>query len=535
MRHLDHAEACIETAPDSSLAILDSIDTATLRSDNHRARHALLTTYARYRNYIVETDDSLISTAVDYYKSTSDERHFMQSLYSRATILQYANEHTQALLCARHAFELASEQGDHYWIGKCAERLHSLYHERYNRIEALKHAETARIEYHLAGKEEHSVFSALDLAGTYYGLQRYEEMHLILDSISTLNYLSSNTRLWLLRFKALCYNKINKCDSAGIVINTIIDEYGENALSREELEITFDIFLEKGNIEKARAYIPRIKDNAQNFADTLTFLSMEIAMARIDADYKNEAELLRQLRNIENRIISTTNNDALELADRDYFVALALEKQENAFRTKITALIIIIILLAIVIAYRWFLYRRDKEIENNVAYIHSLNSNIKLEQAMRLIAQKDLQEFQNNALAKNELYTRLFSKYTGMLDSLCSQYFDHDESEISKKSLLRSIKSEIEQLRSDDSIRQICDTVDEYTGGTISKLRSQATWMSENDIAFVAMLIAGFSPKAINVFLGIKPNSVYTKKARIKDRISEKKLPDLELFLKLLG
>lgn len=81
-------------------------------------------------------------------------------------------------------------------------------------------------------------------------------MHLILDSISTLNYLSSNARLWLLRFKALCYNKINKCDSAGIVINTIIDEYGENALSREELEITFDIFLEKGNIEKARAYIP---------------------------------------------------------------------------------------------------------------------------------------------------------------------------------------------------------------------------------------------------------------------------------------
>lgn len=154
---------------------------------------------------------------------------------------------------------------------------------------------------------------------------------------------------------------------------------------------------------------------------------------------------------------------------------------------------------------------------------------------MRLIAQKDLQEYQNNASAKNELYTRLFSKYTGMLDSLCSQYFDHDESEISKKSLLRSIKSEIEQLRSDDSIRQICDTVDEYTGGAISKLRLQATWMSENDIAFVAMLIAGFSPKAISVFVGIKPNSVYTKKARIKDRISEKKLPDLELFLKLLG
>ncbi len=534
MRHLDHAEACIETAPDSSLAILDSIDTATLRSDNHRARHALLTTYARYRNYIVETDDSLISTAVDYYKSTSDERHFMQSLYSRATILQYANEHTQALLCARHAFELASEQGDHYWIGKCAERLHSLYHERYNRIEALKHAETAKKEYHFAGKEEHSVFSAFDLAASYYELKQYEKMRQILDSVSSLD-LSSNAGLCLLRCNALYYNSIKNYDKAEAALDSIITLYGASTLGNDQFDILFRIYLEKDNIAEARALIPRIKEFAQDFADTLTFLSMEIAMARIDADYKNEAELLRQLRNVENHIIFTTNNDALELADRDYFVALALEKQENAFRTKITALIIIIILLAIVIAYRWFLYRRDKEIENNVAYIHSLNSNIKLEQAMRLIAQKDLQEFQNNALAKNELYTRLFSKYTGMLDSLCSQYFDHDESEISKKSLLRSIKSEIEQLRSDDSIRQICDTVDEYTGGTISKLRSQATWMSENDIAFVAMLIAGFSPKAINVFLGIKPNSVYTKKARIKDRISEKKLPDLELFLKLLG
>ena len=64
---LDQAEALMNAAPDTALALLDSIDSQRLsRADN--ARYALLRSQALDKNFIDITNDSLISIAVDYYK-----------------------------------------------------------------------------------------------------------------------------------------------------------------------------------------------------------------------------------------------------------------------------------------------------------------------------------------------------------------------------------------------------------------------------------------------------------------------------------
>ena len=63
---LDRAEPLIETAPDTALALLDSIDSRRLyRGD--KARYALLRSQALDKNYIDVTNDSLINIAVNYY------------------------------------------------------------------------------------------------------------------------------------------------------------------------------------------------------------------------------------------------------------------------------------------------------------------------------------------------------------------------------------------------------------------------------------------------------------------------------------
>ncbi|MBQ5750256.1 MAG: tetratricopeptide repeat protein, partial [Bacteroidaceae bacterium] len=63
---LDQAETLMNVAPDTALALLDSIDSHRLgRADN--ARYALLRSQALDKNYIDITNDSLISIAVDYY------------------------------------------------------------------------------------------------------------------------------------------------------------------------------------------------------------------------------------------------------------------------------------------------------------------------------------------------------------------------------------------------------------------------------------------------------------------------------------
>ena len=62
---LDQAETLMNAAPDTALALLDSIDSQRLgRADN--ARYALLRSHALETNFIDITNDSLISIAVDY-------------------------------------------------------------------------------------------------------------------------------------------------------------------------------------------------------------------------------------------------------------------------------------------------------------------------------------------------------------------------------------------------------------------------------------------------------------------------------------
>ena len=60
--------------PDSALNMLESISTDSLKTKADRAYHALLLTQARDKNYIVQTDDSLIQVAVRYY-DTHENAH----------------------------------------------------------------------------------------------------------------------------------------------------------------------------------------------------------------------------------------------------------------------------------------------------------------------------------------------------------------------------------------------------------------------------------------------------------------------------
>lgn len=61
------ADSLMEARPDSALFILESISSPQKLPRADRALYALLLTQAKYKNYIVLEDDSLIKTAVEYY------------------------------------------------------------------------------------------------------------------------------------------------------------------------------------------------------------------------------------------------------------------------------------------------------------------------------------------------------------------------------------------------------------------------------------------------------------------------------------
>ncbi|MDE6028517.1 MAG: hypothetical protein K2G23_10640, partial [Muribaculaceae bacterium] len=78
---MDRADRLMESAPDSAMAILDSIVPSSLSSRQEKARYALLKSMALDKHFIDTITFDVLQPAIDHYleKGTSDER--LRTLY----------------------------------------------------------------------------------------------------------------------------------------------------------------------------------------------------------------------------------------------------------------------------------------------------------------------------------------------------------------------------------------------------------------------------------------------------------------------
>lgn len=118
---LSSADSLMQQRPDSSLAILENIPRALLTEKDEQAHYALLLTKARHKNYIDETDDSLINIALKYYRRHSSDSLLMQSLFYKATILYNSANYPKAIISATKAEDIARKLNDNYWIARTCE------------------------------------------------------------------------------------------------------------------------------------------------------------------------------------------------------------------------------------------------------------------------------------------------------------------------------------------------------------------------------------------------------------------------------
>lgn len=71
-RVMVQADSLLNVRPDSAWRLLQTIPASALTTRADRAYYALLLTQARDKNYVAQTDDSLIRTAVRYYDACGD-------------------------------------------------------------------------------------------------------------------------------------------------------------------------------------------------------------------------------------------------------------------------------------------------------------------------------------------------------------------------------------------------------------------------------------------------------------------------------
>lgn len=94
---LVRADSLMATRPDSVLNILKCMPKDSLRTKADCAYYALLLTQAQDKNYIIQTDDSLIQTAVQYYDTHKDPSQQARAYFYWGNIYRDKNDYSQAI------------------------------------------------------------------------------------------------------------------------------------------------------------------------------------------------------------------------------------------------------------------------------------------------------------------------------------------------------------------------------------------------------------------------------------------------------
>ena len=96
-RKMDEAWRLMESAPDSSLVILESMDSIILKKDKDRARYALLKSMALDKNVIDTTTFDVLQPAIDYYPKHGSPDEKLRTYYYQGRIYQNAGRNDEAM------------------------------------------------------------------------------------------------------------------------------------------------------------------------------------------------------------------------------------------------------------------------------------------------------------------------------------------------------------------------------------------------------------------------------------------------------
>ncbi|MBQ8241630.1 MAG: hypothetical protein IJZ38_12520, partial [Bacteroides sp.] len=177
---LIRAEALMNEYPDSAWTVLNAISPDEMGQNRTRARYALLYTQAQDKTYRDETNDSLISIAVDYYRHTDDARRKFLSYYYKGRVYFNAKDYQNATLCYMEAELLTDEVGDDYLVGLLYSELGRIYRLYYDYPKSLEAHQKAAECYERAGKIRHRNYMWLNQSDVCRNMELYDESERLL-------------------------------------------------------------------------------------------------------------------------------------------------------------------------------------------------------------------------------------------------------------------------------------------------------------------------------------------------------------------
>lgn len=523
LHNIDKAQTVASDRPEEALAIMQGIPKGGVHGIANQARYALAYSEALYYNFIDVDSDTLTRSMAEYYIESDCHDERAEALYYHALVMRKRGELAEAMLMLEEAeVSLASvsnpkllalvhrTKGDIYNDGCLFVNALNSYAEAYNLFEAL-------------GLEKHSCSLLYDMGATEIQIRDFEGAERDLSAALEYGIHNGDRRFVCAVLHELLDLSIYNDDYQ--LCGELLDKFYEcDALlfgQAHYYAIKAIHISHLGHIQEALAML----DDAESM-EGVEWADINYARYMV---YRNGGDSANALRwhemgkHLQDALmLEVLEQPVLNVQIDKLRYSLQSERRERELVTQRNILIfvavaIVAVVMIVVVVRR--MRRKNEEIEHYVATVGELRDTLKM-------LPREM------SATVGALYRDRFSD----LNELCETYYDHEGSTRSKSMIYNKFISILESMKCDKQrLGELEDAVNRYRGGVMALLRREMPRLNERDMRVALYTFAGFSNRAIAIFIDSDPVAVSKMRYNIKHKIKNANIADGETLIAALS
>ena len=523
LERIDYAERIAVDNPAEALDVMRSIPRDEIRGSRNRVRYALVYSEAMYHNYIDSDSDTLTRVMAEYYLESDDHAERARALYQHALVKRMQGELAEAMLMLEEA-EVSLAECEN---GKLLALVHRTKGDIYNDgclfANALSSYAEARYYFEVQNLEYHYYSLLYDMGATEIQMRDFESARGYLSEALEYGIASDRKDFVCAVLHEMLELSIYMDDyeACGALLE-MFDTHDALLYGQSHYYAVKAMYLShRGAMDEAL----RMLDEAEEMED-VEWADIEYAryiVYRNGGDAKNALVWQERSKNSQDALmLEVLEQPVLNVQLDALRESLSSERRERKLVAQRNALIFIAVAIVIALFVLFVvrrLKRKNEELEHYIAAVGELQDTLKMLP-------------QEMSASVGALYRDRFNE----LNELCDIYYDHEGTSRSKSVIYNKFIETIEAIKGDEErIQELEATVNKYRDGAMEKLRREMPRLSERDRRVTLYLLAGFSNRAIAIFMDSDPVSVSKMRYNIKQKIKSANIADSELIIAALS
>ena len=517
---LAKVDAIMEEHPDSALHLLNEYHLTSSSSPSDSAYYGLLLTHTRYKNFIDETDDSLISRSVERFLRVGDKERASRALFLQGMIFFNAQRFSEAAVLFAKGFDMAHEAESYMWEGQCAMGLCMIYGKLHDASAQVDYARRSYDAFKKTLDDDWINYSIYALALAYNNNGKCEKSLSVIDELfdhgAFLNDSTLLSELYTLK---------------GITLSAL-GRYEESLNAYSKARLIKSSVLSVGDRQNIQVALSELKAKGDTCISYPFLEDLDIDGSPQDAfavyvkegRYKEAYERLERYKNLQDSVLSfiSRNNVSESVNHYKELRDTLLRERVQKWKMYILLILLIVMVVGIIIVFRVRerIHKEESERLKTEADIESLRSDLlsQLDAAKMALAKAS----ESTVRRKTADFENIIRQRYSEANRLCDDYYQKEALLRGKeKAINEEIREIVSSFTDEEELDKIAEYIDEQSGGLYSSFRKDFYFLPGETHRLFLYLMMGLSSRTLSVIFGQDVSAVYNKKSRLKSKIGQ--------------